>query len=265
MKRVTQLILRLPIVFSIRGLIKECIMKLIIMNGFVILGASVKALYTVSNWVFIEIPETGETGFIPIYCIRSSEPSNPSFESPSQTNISLLNVSVYEKPQQSRLSILNNRSYTMSTPQNGRFISSIGPCYVNNEPGISTGSRLTKTATFTRSQIKDESVLSRQISNVSLHPNDQDAYGTLNLTSGKNLSLTISDNPSVIFRSNNHRLRVIENYQRKFVGDISVLESEVVSLVNPNESTGDWLLIKRGDGQQGYIPDHIAIVDRKFN
>ncbi|CAF3738203.1 unnamed protein product [Rotaria sp. Silwood1] len=124
-------------------------------------------------------------------------------------------------------------------------------------------SRLTKRATFTRSQIKDESVLSQQISNMSLHTSDKDAYETLNLTPRKNLSISVLDNESVIFRPNN-RLRVIENYQRQFVGDISVLESEVVTLVNSNENIGDWRLIKRGDGQQGYIPEHIVVLDRNF-
>ncbi|CAF1601770.1 unnamed protein product [Rotaria sp. Silwood1] len=227
-------------------------------------GTHVKGLYKMSNWVFIEIPETGATGFIPIYCIRlHDEPTKPSFESPSQNNISLFNVSIYDKPRYSRLSIVNNRSYNMSTPRPGLFISSIGPCYLNNETQISKNSRLTKRTTFTRSQIKDESVLSQQISNMSLHTSDKDAYETLNLTPRKNLSISVLDNESVIFRPNN-RLRVIENYQRQFVGDISVLESEVVTLVNSNENIGDWRLIKRGDGQQGYIPEHIVVLDRNF-
>ncbi|CAF3618494.1 unnamed protein product [Rotaria sordida] len=227
-------------------------------------GTTVKALYTISNWVFIEIPETGETGFIPIYCIRLLEPSNPLFESPSQNNISLLNVSIYDKPRYSRLSITNNRSSSMSKSQPGHFISSIGPCYLNNEPQILKNSRSTKSATFTRPQIKDESVLSQQISNISLYTYDKDAYETLNLTPHKNLSINILDNQPVIFRSNN-RLRVIENYQRQFVGDISVLESEVVTLINPIESIGDWRLVKRGDGQQGYIPKQIVVLDRNFS
>ncbi|CAF4201871.1 unnamed protein product [Rotaria sp. Silwood2] len=226
-------------------------------------GTHVKALYAISNWVFIEIPETGETGFIPIYCTRLLEPVNSSFESSSQNNISLLNVSICDKPRYSRLSITNNRSYSMSAPRHGRFISSIGPCYLNNEPQLSKSSRLTKTTTFTRPQIKDESILSQQISNMSLHISDKDAYETLNLTPHKNLSISLLDNEPVIFRSNN-RLRVIENYQRQFIGDISVLESEVVTLVNPSESIGDWRLVKRGDGQQGYIPKNIVILDRNF-
>jgi hypothetical protein len=64
---------------------------------------SVKALYTVSNWVFIEIPETGQTGVVPIYCLRLPDP----VESSSQNNLSLLNVSIYEKP----LSIVNTMSF----------------------------------------------------------------------------------------------------------------------------------------------------------
>lgn len=200
------------------------------------LGTCVKALYTISNWVFIEIPSTGETGFIPIYCLHASESSDSKIKSPIQNNISLLNVSIYDKPQPS-----------------GRFISSIGP-------QIST-----RAATFTRRPRKEESVnLSRQISNMSLHVEDQDAYGTLNLTPYKNVSLSVLDPEPIIFYSNN-RLRVIENYQRQFVGDISVLESEVVTLINPIESNNDWTLIRRGDGKQGYIPKHIVISDRNFN
>jgi len=213
----------------------------------------VKALYTISNWVFIEIPETGETGFIPIYCLRLPEPSQPSsFESPSQNNISLLNVSIYDKPRYSRQSITR-------TPPPGRFISSIGPCYSNNESQIRN-----KAETFTRQQIKEESVLSRQISNISLHGYEQDAYGTLNLTPCKNLSFSVLDTEPVIYHSND-RLRVIENYQRQFIGDISVLESEVVTLVNTIETNNDWRLVRRGDGKQGYIPKHIVMLDRNFN
>jgi hypothetical protein len=227
-----------------------------IMKDFFI-DTSVKALYAISNWVFIEKPETGETGFVPIYCLRLPEPS---FESPSQNNISLLNVSIYDKPRYSRLSIMNNRSYNITTPPPGRFISSIGPCHLNNESKISTCPRLTKTQTYTRQQIKNESILSRQISDISLHGYEQDAYGTLNLTPGKSSSFSVLDPEPVINRST-PRLRVIENYQRQFVGDISVLESEVVTPVNINESFGDWKLIKRGDGKQGYIPKHIVMID----
>jgi hypothetical protein len=218
----------------------------------------VKALYAKSNWVFIEIIESGETGFVPVYCLRLSELSNPSFESPSQNNLSLLNVSIYEK------SRINNRSYSTSTPPPGRFISSIGPCHLNNEQQISTCPRTKKFGTFTRQQQKiDQSVLSRQLSNMSLHAYDHDAYGTLNLTPCRNLSFSVLDTEPVIFRSNN-RLRVIDNYQRQFVGDISVLESEVVTLVNTIESVGDWRLVKRGDGKQGFIPKHIVVIDKNF-
>ena len=59
-------------------------------------------------------------------------------------------------------------------------------------------------------------------------------------------------------------LRVIENYQRQFVGDISVLESEVVTLVNTPNLNDDWRLVKRGDGKQGYIPKHIVKLDQNF-
>jgi len=212
----------------------------------------VKALYTISNWVFIEIPETGETGFIPIYCLRLPESIHPSYESPCQNNISLLNVSIYDKPRYSRQSITN-------TPPPGRFISSIGPCYSNNESQIRN-----KAETFTRQQIKEESVLSRQISNMSLHVSEKDAYETLNITPCKNLSFNIADNEPVIYHSND-RLRVIENYPRQFIGDISVLESEVVTLVNTIELNNDWRLVRRGDGKQGYIPKHIVKLDRNFN
>ncbi|CAF4683994.1 unnamed protein product [Rotaria magnacalcarata] len=63
----------------------------------------------------------------------------------------------------------------------------------------------------------------------------------------------------------NTRLRVMENYQRQFVGDISVLESEVVTLVNTTQSDNDWRFIRRGDGRQGYIPKQIVLLDRNFN
>jgi hypothetical protein len=122
---------------------------------------------------------------------------------------------------------------------------------------------LNKAGTYTRQQTKNESVLSRQISNISLHVYDQDAYETLNLTPCKSLSFSVLDHEPVILRPNN-RLRVIENYQRQFVGDISVLESEVVIPVNTTESIGDWRLVKRGDGKQGYIPEHIVVIDRNF-
>lgn len=198
-----------------------------------LLDTCVKALYSISNWVFIEIPETGETGFIPIYCLRTSE-----LLSSPQNNISLLNVSIYDKP---RLS-------NVVTPPTGRFISSIGP-------QIST-----KAATFTRPKRKEESInLSRQISNMSIHIDDHDAYETLNLTPYKN---SFNSQPKIFYPNN--RLRVIENYQRQFIGDISVLESEVVTLINTIDSNNDWTLIKRGDGKQGYIPKHIVILDRNF-
>jgi hypothetical protein len=130
---------------------------------------------------------------------------------------------------------------------------------LNNEPPISN-----KSETFTRSQAKEESILSRQISNISLHGDDQDAYGTLNLTPCKNLSFSVLDHEPIICHANN-RLRVTENYQRQFVGDISVLESEVVTLVKTMESNDDWRLVRRGDGKQGYIPKQIVILDRNFH
>ena len=163
-------------------------------SHFILLGTLVKALYTKSNWVFIEILATGETGFIPIYCLNLSQ-------SPSQNNISLFNVSIYDKPHQS---MVNNHSYSLTLPPPGRFISTIGPCYLNDS---------IKTQTFTRPK---------------------------------------------------NRLRVIENYQRKFVGDISVIESEVVTLIDRDESNNDWRLVERGDGKQGYIPKHIVKIDEKL-
>ena len=229
------------------------------------LGTHVKALYKISNWVFIENPETGETGLIPIYCLSLPETPPTSFDSPSQNNISLLNVSVYEKPHYSRLSIMNNPSNGGSTPPPppGRFISTIGPCQLNNESQVSTCPRSLKASTFTRQLTKDESTLSRQISNVSLQAHDHDAYGTLNLTPCRNSSFSVLDREPVIFHRN-QRLRVIESYQKQFVGDISVLESEVVVPVNSIQSIGNWKLIRRGDGKQGYIPEHIVILDRNF-
>ena len=112
-------------------------------------------------------------------------------------------------------------------------------------------------------QAKDQSILSRQISNVSLHVYDPDAYGTLNVTPGKSFSFSVLDNESVVFRPQ-RRLRAIESYQKQFVGDISVLESEVLTLVDTVDSGGDWHLVRRGDGRQGYIPKTVVIVDRHF-
>ena len=54
------------------------------------------------------------------------------------------------------------------------------------------------------------------------------------------------------------------NYQRQFVGDISVLESEVVTLVDEHQSDNDWRLVRRGDGRQGYVPKHIIAQDKMF-
>ena len=184
--------------------------------------------------------------------------------SSSQDNISLFNVSTYKKPRYPRPLIVNNQSYCLSIPSTGRFISSIGPCHINDELQTSTYPHLAKTAQSIRQRLKDQSVLSQQISNMSLHMNDSDAYETLNLTSWKSLSLSMLDNESISSCSNN-RLRIIENYQRQFIGDVSVLESEIVTLVNPTESIGDWRLVKRGDGQQGYIPEQITLLlDQDF-
>jgi hypothetical protein len=217
------------------------------------LDTLVKALYAISNWVFIEIIETGQTGFVPIYCLRLSDQTT--LEATSQNNLSLLNVSIYEKSR----SIVN----TSTPPSPGHFISSIGPCHFNIEQTSLTYSRQNKSGTYTRSN-KDQSNLSRQISNISLHAYDHDAYGTLNLTPCKSLSFSVLDSEPIIYHSNS-RLRVIENYQRQFIGDISVLESEVVILVNTTQSDTDWRFVRRGDGRQGYIPKHIVVLDKNFN
>lgn len=219
------------------------------------LDTSVKALYAISNWVFIEIIETGQTGFVPIYCLRL--PDQP-LEITSQNNLSLLNVSIYEKSR----SIVNT-----STPpppaSSGRFVSSIGPCHFNIEQTSLTCPRSNKSGTYTRYN-KDQSNISRQISNMSLHAYDHDAYGTLNLTPCKSLSFSVLDSEPIIYHSNS-RLRIIENYQRQFVGDISVLESEVVTIVNTTSLDSDWRYVRRGDGRQGYIPKHIVVLDKNFN
>ncbi|CAF1378075.1 unnamed protein product [Adineta steineri] len=214
---------------------------------------TVNALYAISNWVFIEISGTDQTGFVPIYCLRL--PGQPIEPSSSQNNLSLLNVSIYEKSQP----VID----TSTPPPPGRFISSIGPCHFNIEQTSLTCPRINKSRTYTR-QNKDQSNLSRQISNMSLHAYDHDAYGTLNLTPCKSLSFSVLDNEPIIYHSNS-RLRIIENYQRQFVGDISVLESEVVTLVNTTQSDSDWRFIRRGDGRQGYIPKHIVVLDQNFN
>jgi len=110
-------------------------------------------LYTKSNWVFIEIIETGEQGFIPIYCLNMSQSKSTDSVRKSQTF---------------------TREYSFKTPL-----------------------------------------------------------------------------PS------NNRVRVSQDYQRQFVGDISVIESEVVTLIDTDEINSDWRLVRRGDGKQGYIPRHI--------
>ncbi len=220
---------------------------------FFSLDTPVKALYAISNWVFIEIIESGETGFVPIYCLRLPDST---LESNSHNNLSLLNVSIYEKPP----ATVNTST---SPPLPGRFISSIGPCHFNTEQASLTCPRRNKSGTYTR-QNKDQSNLSRQISNMSLHAYDHDAYGTLNLTPCKSLSFSVLDSEPMISHSNN-RLRVIDNYQKQFVGDISVLESEVVTLINTTQSDSDWRFIRRGDGRQGYIPKHIIVLDKNFN
>jgi len=217
------------------------------------LDTSVKALYAISNWVFIEIIETGQTGFVPIYCLRLPDST---LEASSQNNLSLLNVSIYEKSR----SIIDPCT---TPPPPGRFISSIGPCHFNTEQASLTCPRINKSGTYTR-QNKDQSNLSRQISNMSLHAYDHDAYGTLNLTPCKSLSFSILDSEPIIYHSNS-RLRIIENYQRQFVGDISVLESEVVTLVNTTQTDSDWRFVRRGDGRQGYIPKHIVFIVKNFN
>lgn len=218
---------------------------------FAYLDTPVKALYAVSNWVFIQIPESGQTGFVPIYCLRLPDPV---LECTSQNNLSLLNVSIYDKHR----SIVNSSATTTPT-RPGRFISSIGPCHFNSEQISFTCPRVNKSNTYRRSN-KDQSNISRQISNISLHAYDQDAYGTLNLTPCKSLSFSVLDNESIVSHPTN-RLRVLENYQRQFVGDISVLESEVVTLINSTQSDNDWRYVRRGDGRQGYVPRQIVVFD----
>ena len=162
----------------------------------------------------------------------------------------------------------NKSESTMQTSKSlysspGRFISSIGPCHFNIDKTSFSCPRINKSGTYKR-QNKDQSNLSRQISNISLHAYDHDAYGTLNLTPCKSLSFSVLDSEPISYHSN-HRLRVTENYQRHFLGDISVLESEVVTLVNTTQDDNDWRFIRRGDGRQGYIPNHILISDKNFN
>lgn len=125
---------------------------------------------------------------------------------------------------------------------NGQFLSSIGPCYHSNY--IEQQS--------TTKSVDQSHNLSRQISNISLHAYEHDAYGTLNLTPCRNLSMSFIDAKPI-----SSRLRIADNYQRQFVGDISVLESEIVSLVKLNSIANDWTYIRRGDGRQGFIPKQI--------
>lgn len=112
-----------------------------------------------------------------------------------------------------------------------------------------------KTQTFTRPSRRDDSILSQQISNISLDTDDQETYGTLNRI----------DPPTPVMCRVNNRLRVMENYQRQFVGDISVLESEVVTLVETPEVNDDWRLVRRGDGKQGFIPKQILTFDQNVH
>lgn len=183
---------------------------------------------------------------------------DPVLECTSQNNLSLLNVSIYEKHRSNV-----NTSITATPPRPGRFISSIGPCHFNSEQVSFSCPRVNKSNTYRRST-KDQSNISRQISNVSLHAYDQDAYDTLNLTPCKSLSFSVLDSESMHTHPTTatNRLRVIENYQRRFVGDISVLESEVVTLINSTQSDNDWRYVRRGDGRQGYIPRQIVVFDK---
>jgi hypothetical protein len=216
-------------------------------NLFVYSDMPVKVFYVISNWVFIEIISTGQTGFIPIYCLDLSESS---CSSSTGNNLSLFNVSIHEK------SIGHGQT-------SGDFLSSIGPCRLHAEQTIVTNPRTTRTNTYTR-QLRDQSNLSRQISNMSLHAYDHDAYGTLNITPCKSASLSVLDNDVTVspVRSRS-RLRVLKTYQRQYVGDISVLESEVVSHVELIPSTSDWRLVRRGDGRQGFIPKMFVVHDQQ--
>lgn len=155
-------------------------------------------------------------------------------ESISQNNLSLLNVSIHEKIQHRRRST------------SGEFVTSIGPCSMKTV-------EQQHQQLFTRVQTRtDQSVLSEEISNVSLEDGNADIYGTLNLTPSKSYSLSVLDVP---------RLRAIETYQRQFVGDISVLQSELLTLVDSDDSMSDWRLVRRGDGKQGYVPKQILIYE----
>ena len=146
-------------------------------------------------------------------------------------------------------------------------MSSIGPCHTNLEGGNTAAavvcSRSMKTRTYTRYS-KDQSNLSRQISNISLHAYEHDAYGTLNITPCQSLSFSALDSEPIVHPGGGTRLRVMGNYQRQFVGDISVLESEVVTLVDEHQADNDWRLVRRGDGRQGYVPKHIIVPDKVF-
>ena len=77
------------------------------------------------------------------------------------------------------------------------------------------------------------------------------------MTPCKSLSYSVLNTEPVA-----HRLRAIDSYQRRFVGDISVLESEVLTLVDAGDTVTDWHFVRRGDGRQGYIPKHIVVVDQ---
>lgn len=111
---------------------------------------------------------------------------------------------------------------TTTTTNVGQILSSIGPCHFNIDLPVKSLD------------------LSRQISNISLHAKDM-----LNVT-------PVLEKFDVETCSS--RIRIVRNYERQFIGDISVLESEIVTLVKLNSNSIDWTYVRRGDGRQGFIP-----------
>ncbi|CAF0860218.1 unnamed protein product [Didymodactylos carnosus] len=205
----------------------------------------------------------------------------------NQQQSATLSNSSHHRP---RLSI-NNRCYnTLSKlPSNsnetkGLFVSAIGPCSYNDESDYcrrffnKNGSYLTTP----RNTIKDESMLSRQISNISLDPYDTSLNMTPSILNRKSLSIStfeqfakrnltvtnqINTNNNQESYSLNCRLRVIDNYQPTFHGDVSVLDGEVVTLIEKsprNQNLTDWLFVRRGDGKTGYVPKQIILLDKPY-
>lgn len=143
-------------------------------------------------------------------------------------------ISTNDSASQDNISLLNV-SVEEKNDRTGEFISSIGTCHSNGS-----------SQTFQRSFRNDQSALSQEISQMSLQPTDHEIYQSYSRPTSA---------------PNTRRRRAIETYQKQFLGDISVLESEVLTVLDDCDSNDDWHFVRRGDGKQGYVPKHILILD----